>query len=149
MHSFATRSISLAAVVLTLIFYNGTLDLRQKSEEITRLQAETETLKETASEVNDSSQSSAGTWKDGTYSGSGQGFGGEIDVDVTIDGGKITDVTVISHSGEDGTYFATAEAITDDIVEAQSADVDTISGATFSSTGIRDAVKDALGKAEQ
>jgi uncharacterized protein with FMN-binding domain len=149
MQSFVTRSISLVAVVLTLIFYNGTLNTRKKSEEIMRLQAEADVLREEASEENDAGQQSASAWKDGTYSGSGQGFGGEIDVDVKIDGGKIADITVTSHSGEDGTYFSMAEAITENIVEAQSADVDTISGATFSSTGIRDAVKDALGKAEQ
>ena len=44
-------------------------------------------------------------------------------------------------------YLTTAESILDDILKAQSADVDTVSGATFSSTGIRDAVSDALEQA--
>lgn len=42
-----------------------------------------------------------------------------------------------------------AEDIIPKIIEAQSADVDTVSGATFSSTGIRDAVSEALKQAEQ
>ena len=52
------------------------------------------------------------------------------------------------HQGEDSAYLSQAESVIDSILSAQSTDVDTVSGATFSSTGILNAVDDALGKAE-
>ena len=67
----------------------------------------------------------------------------------TVKDGKIEAVEVTSAEKEDSAYLAMAEDIIPKIIEAQSADVDTVSGATFSSTGIRDAVSEALKQAEQ
>ena len=89
-----------------------------------------------------------GGWKDGTYEGEGQGFGGKVVVEVTIESGEITCIEVKEAQKEDSAYLEMAKDIIEDIVDAQSADVDTISGATFSSTGIREAVTQALEKAE-
>ena len=89
-----------------------------------------------------------GGWKDGTYEGEGQGFGGKVVVEVTIENGEITCIEVKEAQKEDSAYLEMAKDIIEDIVDAQSADVDTISGATFSSTGIREAVTQALEKAE-
>ena len=87
-------------------------------------------------------------YKDGTYTGSGQGFGGAIEVQVTLENDSITDIQVTSAPGEDSAYLSQAEGVINSIISAQSTDVDTVSGATFSSTGIINAVNDALGKAE-
>jgi uncharacterized protein with FMN-binding domain len=65
-----------------------------------------------------------------------------------VEEGKITAIEILSAEKEDGAYFAMAQDVIPDIIEKQSADVDTISGATFSSTGIRDAARQALEKAE-
>ena len=89
-----------------------------------------------------------GGWKDGTYEGEGQGFGGKVVVEVTIESGEITCIEVKEAQKEDSAYFEMAKDIIEDIVDAQSADVDTISGATFSSIGIRETVTQALEKAE-
>lgn len=86
-------------------------------------------------------------WADGTYTGTGTGFGGEIVLTVTVADGAVEDITIDSAGGEDDAYFSAALAIIDDIISAQSTDVDTISGATFSSSGIRDAVEEALSQA--
>mgnify|MGYP000003294193 FL=1 len=86
--------------------------------------------------------------EDGTYTGEGQGFGGKVVVEVTIENGEITCIEVKEAQKEDSAYLEMAKDIIEDIVDAQSADVDTISGATFSSTGIREAVTQALEKAE-
>ena len=86
-------------------------------------------------------------YEDGSYEGSGVGFGGEIRVEVLIEDGEITEINILEANAEDDAYLTTAESILDDILKAQSDDVDTISGATFSSTGIRDAVSDALEQA--
>lgn len=88
-----------------------------------------------------------GSYKDGTYEGSGTGFGGEITVSVTVAEGKVTDIEVLNADGEDPAYYNQALAVLDKIISAQSAEVDTVSGATFSSTGLIDAAADALGKA--
>ena len=61
---------------------------------------------------------------------------------------EITDIQVTSAPGEDSAYLSQGEGVISSILSAQSTDVDTISGATFSSTGIINAVVDALGKAE-
>ena len=87
-------------------------------------------------------------WEDGSWTGSGEGFGGEIMVTVTTEHDEITAITVESAAGEDESYFSIAEVILDDILSAQTAEVDTISGATFSSTGLREAVTNALQEAE-
>lgn len=94
----------------------------------------------------DPSGSSAG-YTDGTYEGTGVGFGGDITVSVTVADGKITDIQVISADGEDPAYYNQAVSVVDAMLEAQSTEVDTVSGATYSSTGLIDAVSDALGKA--
>ncbi|WP_253288384.1 FMN-binding protein [Blautia sp. MSJ-19] len=87
-------------------------------------------------------------YKDGTYTGSAQGFGGAITVQVTLANDEITDIQVTSAPGEDSAYLSQGEGVISSILSAQSTDVDTVSGATFSSTGIINAVVDALGKAE-
>ncbi len=142
--SFFTRAVSFSAIAVMLLGYNQVLYAREKEEETARLAAE-----EAAAEA----AAAAGlelkpSYEDGTYTGAGEGFGGSIAVEVTIEDGSIAAIEVTDHSGEDGAYYSEAESILDDILEAQSADVDTISGATFSSTGIRTAVEEALEKAE-
>lgn len=87
-------------------------------------------------------------YKDGTYTGEAQGYGGTIQVEVTLSGDEITSINVTRAPGEDSAYLSQAESVIDSIISAQSTDVDTVSGATFSSTGILNAVDEALGKAE-
>ena len=87
-------------------------------------------------------------YQNGTYTGEGQGFGGTIQVEVTLENDTITDIQVVSAPGEDSAYLSQGEGVISTILAAQSTDVDTISGATFSSTGIINAVNDALGKVE-
>lgn len=86
-------------------------------------------------------------YKNGTFSGSGEGFGGTITVNVTIETDKIINISVVSAS-DDEPYWSEGKGIISRILSAQSTNVDTVSGATFSSGGIRDAVKAALSSAE-
>ena len=106
--------------------------------------------KEDAEETDteEESDDSENVYKDGTYTGSAQGFGGAITVQVTLANDEITDIQVTSAPGEDSAYLSQGEGVISSIISAQSTDVDTVSGATFSSTGIINAVVDALGKAE-
>ena len=124
MKDFLIRSFCLAAVILILAGYNQVLKDRRKDEE-------------------------KGTYPDGRWEGGAKGFGGMITVLVTVENGTISEIEITSADGEDKAYLFMAEDIIPKIIEAQSADVDTVSGATFSSTGIRDAVSEALKQAEQ
>lgn len=85
--------------------------------------------------------------KDGTYEGTGLGFGDDITVQITIKDGQMTDIAVLSHDGEDRPYYNQALTMLDEMLSTQSADVDIVSGATLTCEGLSDAVSDALGKA--
>lgn len=85
-------------------------------------------------------------YKDGTYYGTGTGFGGTLKVKVEISGGKITDIQIVEN--QDGSeYISKASALINAIISSQSTNVDTVSGATYSSVGIIQAVRDALSQA--
>lgn len=87
------------------------------------------------------------SYKDGTYTGSAQGFGGTIKVEVTIKNGKIKTIKVLSASGETTSYFNRAKKLLNTIINKQSTNVDAVSGATYSSNGLIKAVRNALAKA--
>ena len=89
----------------------------------------------------------SGNWKDGTYTGSGKGFGGNISVKVTVKDGKIKSIDVTSASGETASYFSKAKGIISKMISKQTTNVDVASGATYSSNGIIKAVRNALSKA--
>ena len=116
----------------------------------------TESTNATAASANSNAGGSApsvskvkesGNWKDGTYTGSGKGFGGNISVKVTIKDGKISSINVTSASGETASYFSKAKGIIPKMISKQTTNVDVASGATYSSNGIIKAVRNALSKA--
>lgn len=85
---------------------------------------------------------------DGTFSGTAPSFGltGPLTAEVTLEGGKITDIKVTSETdSQTGEWFSSAEALLiPRIIEHQSLAVDSITGATTSSNGIRNAVGAAI-----
>ena len=119
------------------------LEEAAKAQEEAKKKAEEE-----AKDASSEEESEDLVYKNGTYTGDGQGFGGNIQVQVTLENDTITDIQVVSAPGEDSAYLSQGQGVISTILAAQSTDVDTISGATFSSTGIINAVNDALGKAE-
>lgn len=88
----------------------------------------------------------AAAYKDGTYYGSGTGFGGPLKVMVEISGGKIVSIEIVENS-DGSSYISKASALIGSIISSQSTNVDTVSGATYSSVGIIQAVRDALSQA--
>lgn len=86
--------------------------------------------------------------KDGEYEGSGTGYGGELKVKVVITDGKISAIEVLENN-ETPEFLNVAMAIIADMIRQQTADVDVISGATFSSNGIKEAVAAALAGVER
>ena len=83
---------------------------------------------------------------DGIYTAEAMGFEGQITVQVTVAEDKITDITILSAEDEEE-YLSRAKQVIPAILEGQSPNVDAVSGATYSSTGILNAVKLALAKA--
>ncbi|MCD7843894.1 MAG: FMN-binding protein [Clostridiales bacterium] len=154
------RQFILRAVNLVLIFAIGVcyqqyaLPRAAEVEEYNQQAAQAETLAEEyaameAAALNQAAEEAESGYQDGVYTGTGTGFGGEITLSVTIEGGEIIEVEIVSAPGEDPSYLSQAETLLDSIVNAQSADLDTVSGATFSSTGILEAAQNALEEASQ
>lgn len=114
-------------------------------ETVTLPEAENQT-KEAVVLTRDTSESDR-TYKDGTYYGSGTGFGGKLMVEVVIQDGKIVSVTLVENEGDDHPYIDNASALLQSIVAAQSTNVDAVSGATYSSAGLIEAVRNALAQA--
>lgn len=84
--------------------------------------------------------------KDGVYVGSGRGYGGTTRVQVTVSGGRITNVQVLSNQ-DSPSFFARAQVLTSRIVAQQSVNLDAVSGATMSSRGILEGAAAALRQA--
>lgn len=99
-----------------------------------------------SSSVEKAAVQDASAYKDGTYYGTGKGFAGTMKVKVDISGGKIASISIVSTKDGDS-YVKSASSLLDTIVEKQSTNVDTVSGATFSSRGIIAAVRSALSQA--
>lgn len=147
MRGFYIRIGSLLAVVCILLAYNTVLASREKDEEIAQMSARLGALEEYIQASQEAE--AAGAYTDGEWEGEAQGFGGMVSVKATVENGKISRIEIVSAKKEDKTYLSMAETMLPAMVEAQSADVDTISGATFSSEGIKNAAAQALKKAEK
>ena len=109
----------------------------------------------TVAKASDSSKSAgsvgtadeSGTYKDGTFTGSASGYHGTVKVSVTIKNNKIKSIKILENH-DDAAYFNRAKGILLPLmIKKQSTNVDSVSGATFSSNGIIKAVRNALKKA--
>lgn len=81
---------------------------------------------------------------DGTYTASATGYGGDLEVEVSVEDGEITDLTVLDHEESSPVYSKAFPIIKERILEEQSPDIDTVSAATFTSHAVQSAVADAL-----
>ena len=135
------KSLSLVAIILMILGYNTILQLRSDAREIARLIFELEQAGGVSKAQDDTVYFEM---EDGVFTGTGHGFGGDICVDVTVQDGRITQIDIVSAELEDALYLMLAQSVTERILIEQSMMVDTVSGATFSSAGIIQAVQDAL-----
>lgn len=81
---------------------------------------------------------------DGIYQGIGRGYGGEIEVEVTIANGELTEIEILNHSETSGISDPAFERMPNRIIEEQSLEVDAVSGATQTSNAIKHAIRNAL-----
>ena len=94
-----------------------------------------------------SSAAAEGKYKAGTYTASADGHNGPVTVSVTVSADKIESVEITDHAETAGISDAAIADLPGAIVEAQSPNVDAVSGSTDTSTAIITAVKDALTQA--
>lgn len=148
--NFLIRTVNLMAILAVLAMYQQTAAVRaaavdQRQQEIAEVEAYNASILQ--AEQEEAEQEAEGGLRDGTYEGSGLGFGDTITVSVTIQDGRMTDISVVSAPGEDRPYYKQALTMLDKMLSAQSPEVDLVSDATLTCEGIQEAVADALGKA--
>lgn len=146
--NFILRVVNLLLILAVLGRYQQVAVVRaaaaaERQQEIREVEAYNASLQKAAQEAE---EAEAGI-QDGTYEGSAFGFGDLITVSVTIKDGRITDISVLDASGEDRPYYNQSLPLLDEMINKQSTEVDTVSGATLTSEGLIGAVADALGKA--
>ena len=129
-----SRKLKITLIVVLLIVLAGFLGFQKLNRDL-------EHLKEYSFETQYPSQ-----WKDGTYSGKANQFPIKVKIEVNIQNHRITKLTLLEHQTGEG---QSAEAILDHVLDAQSLDVDVITGATYSSILILKAIEDALEKADE
>ena len=146
--NFLLRAVNLLLILGVLWQYQQVALIRaaavsQRKQEL----AEVEANKASVLPAQSAAQAEQSGYRDGIYEGSAYGFGDVIRVSVTIQNGKMTDIAVLDASGEDKPYYKQALPLLDEMLAVQSAEVDTVSGATLTAEGLIGAVENAQGKA--
>ena len=108
-------------------------------------------VQETVAESKESAEanSASGAYKDGEYLGKASAYNGNVEVKVTISGGKMTAIDIVKTKDDEDYFFDAQKKVIPEILEKQSTDVDAVAGATTSSEGIAHAVEKALEQAKQ
>ena len=81
---------------------------------------------------------------DGIYPGSADAFRGDVEVQVTVEKQKVTDISILTYCDTEEYFFRAAPAVIEQMKAEQSLNVDAVSGATYSSNGVIHAVANAL-----
>ena len=150
MRQFVIKCINLIMIAVILLSYQKYATAR--ADLIAAHEAEekkAQALEREYARMAEEAEDSSSGLQDGVWEATGQGFGGDITLQVSIVDHKITKIEIQSAQGEDPEYLSMAKKLLSEIVDAQTADgLDTITGATFSSKGILAAAKQALEEAE-
>ena len=142
------------ALVCVSVFYTGNTD---KEASTSLVQEQSDSKEEVLSESNESvsdeivsevitevAPSSSVSYIDGVYTGNASGYNGSIGVEVTVSNSSISGIKITKYVDDEPFIDEAISGVTENIINAQNTDVDTVSGATFSSKGIINAVKAAL-----
>lgn len=128
------RAIGIAAVVAILVLYDVWAGATAQADAALRDEA-----------MAASRAGSAGPYAtDGTFTGTAEGYGGPVTMQVTVENGWIASVEVLDASLEDDAWLDMASVLPERILEAQTPAIDVVSGATFTSTGMLNGVTEAL-----
>ena len=95
-----------------------------------------------------SESQTAGIYTPGTYEATAKGYGGDVTVTMTFDANSITNVEIVGDSETAGVGSNAVEQMPQQILDAQSSEVDGVSGATFTSTAVRTAAANCIAQAK-
>ena len=95
-----------------------------------------------------SKKSSGSVYKDGSYTETVNGYGGEFKITVVLKEDKIQEINILENNETKGVSSVAFEYVVEQILEKQSTDVDGVSGATVTSNAIKTAVNNALEKSK-
>lgn len=131
---FLVKAVGAVAVVAGLAIYSSSAQAAAEADASAR-----------AEELAAARTSGPGPYAtDGTFTGSAEGYGGPVTMQVTVENGWISDVQILDASQEDAAWLDMALVLPERILEAQTTDIDVVSGATFTSTGILNGATEAL-----
>ncbi|MGN0329284.1 MAG: FMN-binding protein [Lachnospira sp.] len=130
-------------LLVFMVIHIADVGIRLPSQIFNKL-TDKETIQDNFKEqVNSSIEFSGVQLKDGVYEGSAKGYKSTIKVSVTVENGAVTNIEILEEN-ETPDFFKRAQGITQDIIDNQTLNVDAVSGATYSSAGIINAVNNAL-----
>ena len=124
-------------------------DSSEKASEATGDKASANSSNGSSDSKGSDANSASGSYKDGEYLGKASAYNGNVEVKVTISGGKITAIDIVKTKDDEEYFFDAQKKVIPEILEKQSTDVDAVAGATTSSEGICHAVQKALEQAKQ
>lgn len=131
---FGMKAVNLALIVSLLVFFSTWAAKAQAHDE--------EVAQQIAAAERAASRGPYAV--DGVFEGSAQGYGGLVHMQVEIVNGYIDRVDILDASSEDAAWLEMAIVLPERIVNAQSTEIDIISGATYTSVGILNATNEAL-----
>ena len=147
MKIFIIKMINCILIISVLFTYQSVAKQREKEVLAFDKKVKNERKEWEKESIRLSGKANESHYKDGTYRGKGKGFGGDIIVEIIIKNDEIKRVDIISAKKETPDYVKMMSSLTQKIVDEQGTDVDVVSGATFSSNGVLEAVENALSKA--
>ena len=121
----------------------------EKESEASGDKASTNSLDASSDSQATDEDSISGAYKDGECFGKASAYNGNVEVKVTISGGKITAIDIVKTKDDEEYFFDAQKKVIPEILEKQSTDVDAVAGATTSSEGICHAVEKALEEAKK
>ena len=124
-------------------------DSSEKASEVAGDKASANSSKGSSDSKGSDANSASGSYKDGEYLGKASAYNGNVEVKVTISGGKMTAIDIVKTKDDEDYFFDAQKKVIPEILEKQSTDVDAVAGATTSSEGIAHAVEKALEQAKQ
>ena len=124
-------------------------DSSEKASEVAGDKASTNSSDASSDSQAADEDSISGAYKDGECFGKASAYNGNVEVKVTISGGKITAIDIVKTKDDEEYFFDAQKKVIPEILEKQSTDVDAVAGATTSSEGICHAVQKALEEAKK
>ena len=100
------------------------------------------------SESKTETESSDARFTPGTYTAEADGFGGTVSVSITAGENSIEKAEIIGKDETESVGQAAFETLTQQLIDAQSAEIDGVSGATFTSNAVKEAAQKAISQAE-